>query len=201
MDFIVILDHLGAFAFALSGIRLASEKKFDWFGAYVIGLVTAIGGGTTRDLLLRVSPFWMQNSSYLVVTGIALLVFLFWGRWIVRMGHTLLIFDSIGLGLFVVIGIDKTLAIGFPYWVAILMGMITGSIGGVIRDVLSNETPLIFRKDIYAMACILGGLVYFFLDSLGLPLTVIQTLTAVSVILIRVVSVKFHIQLPVFKID
>lgn len=201
MEFIVLLDHLGTFAFALSGIRLASEKKFDWFGAYVLGLVTAIGGGTTRDLLLGVLPFWMENASYLIVTAIALLAFVFWGRLIVRMGHTLLLFDSIGLGLFVVIGIDKTLATGLPYWVAIVMGMISGSVGGVIRDILSNETPLIFRKDIYAMACILGGLIYFLLHSLGLSLVLTQTFAALSIILIRIVSVKLRVQVPVLKID
>lgn len=196
MDFLALIDHLGTFAFAISGIRLAAEKKFDWFGAYVVGLVTAIGGGTTRDLLLNLTPFWMQQPSYLIITAIALLSILLFGKYIAHMGHALFLFDTIGLSLFVVIGIDKTLAAHFPYWIAILMGMISGSVGGVIRDVLINETPLIFRKDVYALACVAGGLVYWFCDWLLLPLAIAQISAAAAVMLIRILAVKFHIGLP-----
>lgn len=155
-NFVILLDHIGTFAFAMSGIRLAAEKEFDWFGAYVVGLVTAIGGGTTRDLLLGVMPFWMLNSSYLIVTGVALLSFIFLKKYIFRLNKTLFLFDTIGLGLFVVVGIEKTLAANLPFWVAIIMGMITGSVGGLIRDVLINEMPLILRR--YSrVACIIGG--------------------------------------------
>ncbi|MGB4655336.1 MAG: trimeric intracellular cation channel family protein [Bacteroidales bacterium] len=198
-NFVVILDHIGTFAFALSGIRLAAEKKFDWFGAYVVGLVTAIGGGTTRDLLLQVTPFWMLNSSYLIVTAVALLSFVFLKNLIFRLNKTLFLFDAIGLGLFTVVGIEKTLAVGYPFWVAIIMGIITGSVGGLIRDVLINEMPLVLRRDIYASASIIGGLVFMLCYKLGVASALTSTITALTVILIRLIAVWLKIQLPTVK--
>ena len=199
LNYINIIDYLGTFAFAISGIRIAATKRFDWFGAYVVGLVTAIGGGTTRDLLLGITPFWMTQPSYLIITGIALLFVIAFGKWIVRLNYTIFMFDAIGLGLFVVVGIDKTIAQGFPPWVAIAMGMITGSVGGIIRDVLINQIPLILRKDFYAMACVVGGLIYFACLRLNFSLFTIQTVSLISVILIRVLAAKYHIGLPVMK--
>jgi uncharacterized membrane protein YeiH len=199
MNFINLIDYAGTFAFAISGIRLASAKRFDWFGAYVVGLVTAIGGGTTRDLLLNVKPFWMLQPSYLIVTAFALLSVISLGKYLIHLNNTFFIFDAIGLGLFVVVGIEKTLSAHLPFWVAIVMGMITGSVGGIIRDILINEVPLIFRKDIYALACVVGGLVFFMCTKLTLASPITQTLAALSVILVRVLAVKYHISLPVLK--
>jgi uncharacterized membrane protein YeiH len=194
-----IIDYLGTFAFAISGIRLSSAKRFDWFGAYIVGLVTAIGGGTTRDILLGVSPFWMHQPSYLIVTGVALVVVILFSRHLVKLENSFFIFDTIGLGLFVVVGIERTLDAGFPFWVAIVMGMITGSIGSVIRDILINEPPLIFRKDIYALACVAGGVVFMICSMLSVPSGMTQLFSALSVIVIRILAVKFHIGVPVLK--
>jgi Predicted membrane protein len=141
IDFITLCDYSGTFAFAISGIRLASAKQFDWFGAYVIGLVTAVGGGTLRDLLLNATPFWMEQASYLTVSGVALLFVIIFKKFVIRLNNTFFIFDAIGLGLFAVVGIVKTLEFGFPMWVAIVMGTITGSFGGMLRDTLINEVP------------------------------------------------------------
>jgi uncharacterized membrane protein YeiH len=199
LSFTTVLDLLGTFAFAVSGIRWASTKRFDWFGAYAIGLVTAIGGGTTRDLLLNATPFWMQDASYLLVTGVALLATLLLRNRLFRWGRTLFLFDSIGLGLFMVVGVGKSLEAGFPFWVCILMGAITGSVGGVLRDVLLNEVPLLFRKDIYALACIAGGIVYMMCYRSGLSASLTEVLAALTVISIRVVAVRYHVQLPFLK--
>lgn len=199
MHFVDFIEYIGAFAFAISGIRLASAKNFDWFGAYVVGLVTAIGGGTLRDLLLGLTPFWMTQPSYLIVTAIALISVILFSKYLIRLSNTFFIFDAIGLGLFVVVGIERTLMQDFPFWVAILMGMITGSAGGIFRDILINEVPLIFRKDIYALACVVGGLVFFCCYKLGASNVLTQIISAVSVILVRILSVKFHISLPVLK--
>lgn len=199
MNFINLIDYAGTFAFAISGIRLASAKQFDWFGAYVVGLVTAIGGGTTRDLMLNVTPFWMLQPSYLIVTAVALIFVIFFGRYLIRLNNTFFIFDTIGLGLFVVVGIEKTISYGFPFWVVILMGMITGSVGGIIRDILINEVPLIFRKDIYALACVAGGLVYYLFDLVCDEPQVVQLAALLSVIVMRVLAVKYHISLPVLR--
>lgn len=199
MNFINFVDYAGTFAFAISGIRLASAKRFDWFGAYVVGLVTAIGGGTTRDILLDVTPFWMQQPSYLIITGIALLCVIAFGRQLIRLNNTFFIFDAIGLGLFVVVGIERSIQAGFPFWVSIIMGMITGSVGGIMRDILINEVPLIFRKDIYALACVLGGIVFYVCSEFGLPSEITQILSATSVILMRIIAVRFHLGLPALK--
>lgn len=199
MNFINFVDYTGTFAFAISGIRLASAKRFDWFGAYVVGLVTAIGGGTARDLLLNVTPFWMQQPSYIIITGVALLSVIAFGKHLIRLNNTFFIFDAIGLGLFVVVGIERSIEAGFPFWVSIIMGMITGSVGGIIRDILINEVPLIFRKDIYALACVLGGIVFYICTVIQLQPEITQILAAVSVILMRIIAVRFHLSLPVLK--
>lgn len=199
IDFITLCDYVGTFAFAISGIRLASAKKFDWFGAYVVGVVTAVGGGTIRDVLLNATPFWMLQLSYLVISGLALLFVLVFRKYVVRLNNTFFIFDAIGLGLFAVVGIAKTLDFGFPMWVAVVMGTITGAFGGMMRDILINEEPLIFRKDIYALACVFGGLIYYLCTCFELPLPLTQFVSAASVFIARVVAVKYHISLPVLK--
>jgi len=192
----VILDLLGTFAFAISGIRMASGKEIDWFGAYIIGLVTAVGGGTTRDLLLDVSPFWMTHSRYFLTTGIALLAAVIFRDKLLKLGSTLFLFDAIGLGLFTVTGISKTLEAGLPFWVCIAMGTITGCLGGVARDVLLNKVPLLFQKDIYAMACVAGGGIFYSCTMLGLSPGLTQIITVVGVIVIRLIAVRFHLHLP-----
>ena len=199
MNLIEIVDYAGTFAFAISGIRLASAKKFDWFGAYVVGLVTAIGGGTVRDLLLNLTPFWMLQPSYIIITGVALLAVILAGKRMKVFNNAFFIFDTIGLGLFVVVGIEKSIEAGFPFWVTIVMGMITGSVGGIIRDILINEEPLIFRKDIYALACVFGGVVYYVCTILHFQVEITQIISATSVIVMRFLAVKYHLGLPALK--
>lgn len=198
-DFINLLDLIGTFAFAISGIRLSAEKNFDIFGAYVVGLVTAIGGGTIRDLLLGLTPFWMQNGSYLIITGVALLSFLLFRNIILKMDKTLFLFDNIGLGLFVVVGIDKSLVANFPIWVAIIMGTITGSVGGLLRDILINEVPLILRRDIYALACVFGGMVYATGMYFSVTPKLLGIITLLSVVLIRFLTFHYKFELPTLK--
>lgn len=198
-DFTTVIDYLGTFAFAISGIRAAGDKKFDLFGAYIIGLATAIGGGTLRDVLLNLTPFWMLQPSYLIVSGLALVTSLALYKSIQKLSRTIFLFDAIGLGLFTVVGLEKALDAGFPFWVAVIMGMITGSVGGVIRDVLVNEVPLLFRRDIYALACVAGGLVYGLCLELDLDQALIKIIAASTVIIIRIAAVTYHIRLPIFR--
>lgn len=197
--FLFIIEVVGTIAFAISGIRLAAYKKFDLFGAYTIGLVTAIGGGTLRDVLLDIPVFWMQTWLYIAVTGISLLVVVLFRRMLVSMNKTLFVFDTVGLALFVVIGIQKSLATGYPMWVAIVMGMITGSFGGVLRDILINEEPLFFRKDIYATACIAGGVAYWMVGSIGGNDILQQSACALTVIALRMLAIRYNWSLPVLK--
>ncbi len=199
MTLFTFIEILGTLAFAISGIRLASAKRFDWFGAYVVGFTTAIGGGTVRDLMLSLTPFWMLDSTYLFVTAGALLIVIVSGPYLIRFNNTFFIFDTIGLGLFTVVGIEKTLAAGFPLWVGIIMGTITGAAGGVLRDILINEEPLIFRKEIYALACVFGGVVFGLCQWAGLGAGTTEVATALSVIAARVVAVHFGLKLPILK--
>jgi uncharacterized membrane protein YeiH len=199
IDFITLCDYFGTFAFAISGIRLASAKQFDWFGAYVVGVVTAVGGGTVRDILLNDTPFWMTRPSYLIVSGFALLFVIIFRKYVIKLNNTFFIFDAIGLGLFVIVGIVKTLEFGFPMWVAIVMGTVTGSFGGMIRDILINEVPLVLRKDIYALACVFGGIAYWGCLQFALPSTLSQFISAATVFTIRILAVKYHISVPVLR--
>ena len=197
--FVQILDFIGTFAFAISGIRLASAKRFDWFGAYVVGFVTAIGGGTIRDVLLGVTPGWMTDPIYLICTGLALLWVILFGKHLIHLHNTFFIFDSIGLALFTVVGVGKSIVLGYPLWVAIIMGSITGAAGGVIRDVFINEIPLIFRKEIYAMACVVGGTVYWMCDLVGVHSYGCQVAGGISVFVTRILAVKYNICLPILS--
>ena len=199
--FLLVIEVIGTIAFAISGIRLAAYKNFDLFGAYTVGLVTAIGGGTLRDLLLDIPVFWMQTWLYLAVTGISLLIVILFKKVLVSHDRMLFIFDTIGLALFVVIGIQKSLAEGYPMWVAIVMGMITGSFGGVIRDILINEEPLFFRKDIYATACLAGGFAYWLIGYATPDPIVGQITCAFTVIVLRLLAIRYNWSLPVIKYD
>ena len=200
--FIFIIEMLGTIAFAISGIRMAAAKSFDWFGAYVVGFVTDIGGGTIRDLLLGIPVFWMQSWIYMAVTFISLVTVIIFRKALVGGLRTLFIFDAIGLALFVVVGIEKSLAADYPYWVAMVMGIITGSFGGVIRDILINDEPLFFRKEIYATACLAGGLLYWVTSMIpGCTPLAAQITCAITVIGLRIAAVHYHWSLPVLQVD
>lgn len=197
--FVQILDFIGTLAFAISGIRLASAKHFDLFGAYVVGLTTAIGGGTMRDLMLSQPPFWMTNPFYLLCTAFALVWVIMFRRFLVKQENTWFLFDTIGLALFAVTGIEKTLAAGFPFWTAIIMGTLTGAGGGVFRDVFINEVPLIFRREIYALACVIGGVAYFICYKMGLNNIASGLTCGVFVMLSRILAVHYKLHLPTLK--
>lgn len=194
-----ILEVIGTVAAAISGIRLAAEKRFDWFGAYIIGLVTAIGGGTLRDILLDIPVFWMQTWWYLGVTALSLLTVIIFRSILISRDRLLFIFDSIGLAMFCVIGINKTLAIDYPMWVAMVMGIITGAFGGVLRDILINDEPLIFRKDIYATACLAGGLLYWLIMISGGSAEASQISAGALIIIIRFLTLKYNLSLPILN--
>ncbi len=198
-SFSQVLDFIGTFAFAISGIRLASARRFDLFGAYVVGFTTAVGGGTVRDLMLGLTPFWMLNPTYLICTAFAVIWVAVFGKALIRQNNTWFLFDTIGLAVFTVTGMERTLALGFPGWTAIIMGTMTGAAGGVFRDVFINVEPLIFRKEIYASACVLGGLAYLACGMLGAGSITSGVVCSITVIVMRLLAVKFHLSLPHLK--
>lgn len=194
-----IIEILGTLAFAISGIRHAAAKHYDWFGGFVCGIAVAIGGGTLRDVMLGATPFWMTSPMYILCTLLAQFIVIVFAHSLKRLDNAWFAFDTLGLASFTITGLQKTLDYGHPFWVAIIMGCITGAAGGVIRDVLLNKTPVIFQKEIYAMASIVGGLLYWGMTILHINLAITAVATFVFIVLIRFLAVKYHISLPVLK--
>lgn len=199
IQFVDIIEFIGTFAFAISGIRLASAKKFDWFGALVVGFVTATGGGTLRDLLIGETPFWMLSGVYLWCTVLSLIFVIVFRKFLVHLNNTFFWFDCIGLGLFVVVGVEKTMALGYDSWVVIAMGTITGVVGGIIRDILINEIPIIFTQDLYAVACIIGAIGFCIMAHFGVNIAVTEIFTVVIILVVRILATRFKIKLPTLK--
>ncbi|MDE7110848.1 MAG: trimeric intracellular cation channel family protein [Muribaculaceae bacterium] len=201
--FLYIVEMIGAFAAAISGIRLAALKRFDWFGAYIVGLVTALGGGTLRDMMLGNPVFWVASLrmflSYFIGTAISMVIVVVFSSVLVRREKALLVFDAIGLAMFTVIGLEKALTDGRPMGIAIAMGLVTGAFGGVLRDILINEEPLIFRKDIYAMASLLGGVAYWGIACMGGSAELSALGCMASCITIRMFALKYGWALPIFR--
>lgn len=194
---IYAFDLIGTFVFAISGVLTAARNRLDWFGGLVIALVTAIGGGTLRDTMIGSTPVgWMQDENYLLVILGGALVALFFQKWVLRLRKTMFLFDSIGIGLFTILGLTKTLDAGLSIPVAVMMGIVSAVFGGVVRDTLCNEVPLIFRKEIYATACLAGALLFVLLQHLQVDFNVAVLATVVFIIVLRIMAVRFHWELP-----
>lgn len=196
-----VIEFLGTFAFAISGIRHAAACRFDWFGGFVCGVCVAIGGGTLRDVMLGVTPFWMTSPFYIICTLMAQVFVILFARSLKRLDNAWFVFDTLGLALFTIAGLQKTLDCGHAMWVAILMGCITGSAGGVIRDLFLNRMPLIFRKEIYAMASIVGGVLYWLLLINDAGVGVASVVTFFFICLVRALAMKYHISLPQLRLE
>ncbi len=198
-DFTFLIEILGTISFAMSGSFAAMQKRFDPFGVVIIAFVTSVGGGTIRDLLLDVPVFWMHDLlSVLLIffTSIFTMVFKSIEK---NFKVTLFIFDSFGLGLFTIIGVEKGMNADLHPIICMILGTITGCFGGIIRDILLNRIPLIFRKEIYATACIAGGFLYLILTRYtGLSIEIISIITILLIVTIRTLAVKYHWQMPKF---
>ena len=196
--FIRSLEFIGTFAGAISGIRLASVKRFDWFGASVIGFITAVGGGTLRDLLMRVEPFWMADPLYIVASAIAVVCVGLFGRRFIGGQITWFIFDTISISLFMIIGLQKAIIYGYrSWWCSITLGVVTAVFGGILRDICINEVPLIFRKEIYALACAAGGFVHLALLKAGVDGRICGVVCMATIFGIRALAIKYHLGVPV----
>lgn len=191
------LDILGTIAFAISGVLVAFHKKMDVFGILIIAYVTAVGGGTLRDLLIGNTPVsWMLDMNYTYAILASAVFAVTFRKKINYLRTSLFLFDTIGIGLYTVVGIEKGLNADLHPIICIALGTMTASFGGVIRDILCNEIPVIFRKEIYATACILGGLAYFILIEFPLKTDFVFIISCLVVIISRLLAVKFKITLP-----
>lgn len=197
--FLQIIDILGTISFAVSGAFLAMEKKLDPFGVLVIAFVTALGGGTLRDILIGNTPVaWLGNETGVIVVLTSAVITMLFSRYIKKLTTTLFLFDALGLGLFTIIGIEMGVQKYFSMGMCIGLGTITACFGGVLRDVLLNNIPLLFRKEIYALACIIGGLLYFGLKELQLDADIAKAICILFIFLVRILAVKLQLSLPVF---
>ncbi|MCR3921221.1 MAG: trimeric intracellular cation channel family protein [Firmicutes bacterium] len=197
MNLLLILDLVGTFFFAVSGAMVGIKKNMDLFGIIVLGTVTAIGGGTLREILIgQFPPFALRQDLYfyLAICG-SLLTYLFVEQ-LLRIQSVVLLADALGLGTFVTIGVTKALDVAITPTSAVILGTITAVAGGMIRDVLAQEIPYVLTRDFYAITCILGGIVYLILEGLGLPRRVTMAIVTAFVVLLRILAIRYRWKLP-----
>lgn len=192
------IDLLGTLVFATSGALAASDKNMyrDIFGVTFTGFVTAVGGGTLRDMILGTRPTWVADGNYLIAITIGVLVAVFFKYYILKYRRTFFLFDTLGIALYTVVGVQKSLEYGVSPLAAIIMGMFSAVMGGVIRDTLINEIPLIFKKEIYATACLFGAAVFVLLKMLEIDDNINSFISVFIIILIRTIAVKYKLTLP-----
>jgi uncharacterized membrane protein YeiH len=195
-----IFELLGTFFFAISGSLAIQDDHDDLFGAGFMGFVTAIGGGTLRDIMLGSYPLvWIGdiNFLYAILAGVITAYFFF--RFLVRLPKTFFFFDALGISFFTILGVEKAISLNFRPEIAAIMGMFTAVMGGVIRDVLTNETPVLFRREIYATACLAGAILYLTLYDAGISRNANLIISASTIFLIRTVAIRYKIVLPSFR--
>lgn len=198
-QFNFIIEFIGMISFVMSGSFAAMQRRLDPFGVLIIAFITSVGGGTIRDLLIGVPPFWINDLWYIymifIITGLSMLFKSIETNFKV----TLFIFDSFGLGLYTIVGIQKGLNADLHPIICITLGTITGCFGGVLRDILLNRIPLLFRKEIYATACIVGGVTFLLLiDYTPFSYIVVHIFTILLIVLIRTLAVKYQWEIPKF---
>ena len=196
MSLILIIDILGTIAFAISGVLTALNKRLDPFGILIIAFVAAVGGGTLRDILIEAPIAWMSNLTYVYVIFATTIFAVVFRKRLNYIRRSLFLFDTIGIALYTVVGVEKGIAAGFSPIICIALGTITASFGGVMRDILCNEIPIIFRKEIYATACIIGGSAYFILLETNLSTDFVVVISGAIVMTIRLLAVYFNLSLP-----
>ena len=192
-----IADLIGVFVFAVSGAIAGRQKDMDLFGMFMLATVTCIGGGTLRSLLIGdTPPPVLIDPAYLIVAAIATIASFYGEPWWEKWQRAVSLFDAVGLGVFVCIGVQVSQTHGLAWWACVGMGMVTATFGGVIRDLLRTEVPLIFRREIYATAALIGGLIYLGLDSQGIPTSINIPVTTIITATIRIIAIRLNLNLP-----
>jgi len=197
LELIYYIDLLGTMVFAISGAMAAMRHNIDIFGAAFTGFVTAIGGGSLRDIFLNLRPVWVDDGNYLLAILAGVLIAVLSKNLLGKLARTLFLFDALGIGFFTVVGVQKSLAFDSSSIAAVVLGMFSAVMGGVTRDTLMNETPLVFRKEIYATACLSGAILFVVLNNFGVSYTLNASLSVSTVVIIRIVAVKYKLSLPI----
>jgi len=191
MNWIYCVDLFGTCVFAVSGVLTAIQKKFDLVGTLIIGFVTAIGGGTLRDTLIGKLPVgWLNDRNYFIAIITGYFIAYAFKKKIIKFKRSMFLFDTIGIGLFTILGIEVALEFSLNIEICLIMGVVSACFGGVLRDVLTNEIPLIFRREIYASACLIGGIIYLVLMEISTYKNLNILFSISTVILIRYLAVK-----------
>lgn len=194
---IELIDIIGTLVFAISGALTAIYKKLDLFGVYCIAFVTALGGGTLRDILIGNSPVgWMLDLKYIAIIFVGFVLSLLFNNYLEKLRISLFLFDTIGFGVFTLIGIEKGMEYHLHPVICIVLGTLTATFGGVIRDILCNEIPVLFRKEIYATLSLLGGILFFILLEFNVNQDVLYLSTSLFIISIRMIAFKYNWSLP-----
>ncbi len=197
---LIFFDHIGVLVFAISGMLVAGEENLDLLGGYIIAFITALGGGTVRDLLLNTEVAWMSSLSHIAMVLIGGTIGLLFRDKLKKLRRTFFIFDTLGISLFTILGVQKGLTYDQVPITALFLGMISATFGGVLRDVLCNQVPLIFRKEIYAIPCLVGGAIYLSGTYFGFDKTLWLLLLSMSFItIIRTLAVKYGWRMPLIK--
>jgi uncharacterized membrane protein YeiH len=194
-------ELFGVAFFAISGALSATEKSSaDWFGVTFIGFITAIGGGSLRDVLLGSFPIvWIKDVNFVYAILIGIVVARFFYTSLIKWKKTFFLFDTLGIALFTVVGTAKAISLGVGNINAAIMGMFTAVFGGVLRDILTNEIPIIFHKEIYATACLAGALLYLLLHHFAVHFGWNLALSGGLIVIIRILAVRYNWNLPQFK--
>jgi len=192
-----LAELAGTYFFAISGVLATDDKDRNWFGAAFTGFVTAIGGGSLRDILLNSHPLvWIADINFLYAILLGVITSLVFFNWVLKLRRTMLLFDMAGIALFTIVGVEKSLSLGARPEIAAIMGVFTAVMGGVIRDTLTNKTPVIFSKEVYATACLAGAILYLVLDDYGVSRVVNFLFSSSLIVVMRMIVIKFKIQLP-----
>jgi uncharacterized membrane protein YeiH len=197
MELLRVIDIVGTAAFAIAGAFAAMEKKLDVFGIFIIAFVTALGGGTLRDILVGELPVrWMHDLGPSVVVLLSTVTAMLFTNTIKNLHRILLLFDSIGLGFFTVLGMRVGIALDLHPVICIALGTISACFGGVIRDISLNNIPMIFEREIYATACVFGGVVFFLLQKAEVPTLALEAICITAIVTLRLLAVRFNWKLP-----
>ena len=197
IEVFTLIDLIGLAAFSVSGVFAAMDKKLDILGIFIVAFITAIGGGTIRDIMIGDFPVsWMRSRNYSLIIFVSAAIAMLFHRYINNYTKVLVFFDSIGLGFFTLVGIHKGIEYNFSPGLCIALGTITACFGGMIRDISLNHIPHIFHKEVYATACIVGGALYFILSNTTLQPGILDTVCILSIVIIRLIAVKYKWSLP-----